>query len=148
MPAPIWTTEKEIAFFTALAETANVSRACKAVGVSRQCAYDRRYAEPGFEKTWDAALRIGVEGLEDEATRRAFEGYDKPIFQGGERVGVIREYSDTLAIFLLKAHKPEKYRERFDVEHAGRGGGPVQTLSATMTPEQAAQAYKELMSGS
>jgi hypothetical protein len=27
--------------------------------------------------------------------------------------------SDTLAIFLLKAHRPEKYRERYDVKHSG-----------------------------
>lgn len=36
----------------------------------------------------------------------------------------VREYSDTLAIFLLKAHKPEKYRERH--EHTGPNGGPIQ----------------------
>ena len=29
------------------------------------------------------------------------------------------EYSDTLLIFLLKAHRPEKYRERFDVRTQG-----------------------------
>lgn len=147
MPAPVWTPEKESAFFAALAETANVSRACRAIEVSRQCAYDRREAEPGFGRRWDAALRLGVEALEDEATRRGFEGVDKPVYQGGERVGTIREYSDTLAIFLLKAHKPEKYRERYDVEHAGRNGGPIQTLSAALTAEQAAQTYKELMGG-
>jgi hypothetical protein len=30
-------------------------------------------------------------------------------------VGVIREYSDTLLIFLLKGLRPAKYRERYDV---------------------------------
>lgn len=28
----------------------------------------------------------------------------------------ITEYSDTLLIFLLKAHRPKKYRERYSVE--------------------------------
>lgn len=41
------------------------------------------------------------------------------MFYQGEQCGTIREYSDTLAIFLLKAHKSEKYRERF--EHTGTG---------------------------
>ena len=28
--------------------------------------------------------------------------------------------SDVLLIFLLKGHRPEKYRERYQVEHAGK----------------------------
>jgi hypothetical protein len=147
MPAPVWTPEKESAFFAALAETASVSHASTAVKISRQTAYTRREQEPEFAQRWEEALQLGVEALEDEATRRGFHGVDRPVFHQGEVCGTIREYSDTLAIFLLKAHKPEKYRERFDVEHAGRGGGPMQTVSAQMTPEQAAQAYKELMGG-
>lgn len=43
---------------------------------------------------------------------------------------------------------PKRYGDKLDVEHSGHGGGPIQTVNATMTPEQAAQAYKELMSGS
>ena len=32
----------------------------------------------------------------------------------------------TLAIFLLKAHAPEKYREKTSMELTGANGGPVQ----------------------
>ena len=35
----------------------------------------------------------------------------KPVFHKGEQCGVVREYSDTLMIFLLKARDPAKYRE-------------------------------------
>lgn len=38
----------------------------------------------------------------------------------------MRKYSDTLAIFLLKAHAPEKYRENTRMELTGANGGPVQ----------------------
>ena len=38
------------------------------------------------------------------------------------RCGAIREYSDTLLIFLLKARNPAKYREGVD---AGKGGSFV-----------------------
>ncbi|MGZ3184380.1 MAG: hypothetical protein ACXU8N_18240 [Telluria sp.] len=38
---------------------------------------------------------------------------------GKPRVKTIQRYSDTLAIFLLKAHDPEKYRENSKVELAG-----------------------------
>lgn len=39
--------------------------------------------------------------------------------QGNHKVAAVREYSDTLAIFLLKAHAPEKYRENSKVELSG-----------------------------
>lgn len=39
---------------------------------------------------------------------------------GQHKVAAVREYSDTLAIFLLKAHAPEKYRENSKVELNGR----------------------------
>ena len=64
--------------------------------------------------------RIGAEALEDEATRRAAEGVDEPVFHQGAQVGTIRKYSDTLAIFLLKGAMPEKYRDNAKLELSGR----------------------------
>ncbi len=111
-----FTPEKAEAFFAALAETANVSKACAAIAVSRRTAYNWRESDPVFAAGWDRAMKAAVLGLEDEAHRRAFEGVDKPVFYQGDECGTIREYSDTLAIFLLKAHNPEKYRENSKVE--------------------------------
>lgn len=34
-------------------------------------------------------------------------------------MGSVQRYSDTLLIFLLKAAKPEKYRDRYDIRHSG-----------------------------
>ncbi len=42
----------------------------------------------------------------------------------------MKEYSDTLCIFLLKAHAPEKYRERVDVKHASDIGMDQQLIEA------------------
>lgn len=46
--------------------------------------------------------------------RRAWKGTRKPVFHKGVVVGHIREYSDTLGMFLVKAKRPEyaDYRER------------------------------------
>jgi len=44
------------------------------------------------------------------------------VFQGGERVGTIREYSDSLMTWLLRGLRPERYKERVDIDqtlHAG-----------------------------
>src|SRR5574337_1699712 len=81
---------------------------------------------PDFSAAWDAALELGTDSLEDEAVRRAHEGTLKPVYQGGKKVGTIREYSDTLLIFMLKARRPERFKERLAAEHTGKGGTPIQ----------------------
>lgn len=120
---PVMTTkltpEKKSAFLHVLAETCNVSKAAAAIGVARMTVYEWRDDDPVFAAAWDKAKALGVEALEDEAHRRAFEGVDKPVFYQGGECGAVREYSDTLAIFLLKAHNPEKYRENSKVEISG-----------------------------
>lgn len=113
------TPEKLTAFCAVLADTGIVKRACEAIGVSRQTAYNWREDIPEFATAWDKAMRIGISALEDEAHRRAFEGVSEPVFHQGLECGSVKKYSDTLAIFLLKAHAPEKYRERHDVATTG-----------------------------
>lgn len=116
------TPEKLTAFCAALAETGIVARACKAVDISRVTAYEWRNEIPEFAAAWDKALAIGVTALEDEAHRRGFEGVDEGVYHQGVLVDTQRKYSDTLAIFLLKAHRPEKYRERTHVDLANSDG--------------------------
>lgn len=132
------TPEKLAAFCTALAETCNVGKACKAVDIARQTAYRWREEMPAFAEAWDKAMKIGVTALEDEAHRRAFEGYDKPIVHQGVVMDTCKEYSDTLAIFLLKAHAPDKYRENVRQELVGDGGGPIRQaiVIATGVPSE------------
>ncbi len=123
---PVDSPEKRLAFLTVLAASCNVTKAAKAIGVSRELLYDWRDKDPEFAAAWERAVTLGVEALEDIAHVRAFDGLDKPVYQSGVEVGKIREYSDTMAIFLLKAHKPKKYRENQRIEMTGADGGPVQ----------------------
>jgi hypothetical protein len=44
------------------------------------------------------------------------------VFQGGEEVGQVREYSDSLAMFVLKGRLPEVYRDRQDLNVSGTLG--------------------------
>lgn len=119
-------------FLAELALRGNVTDACRVAGVPRrQTVYEWKTADPEFAKLWDEALDTAIDAMEREAHRRAFEGTQKPIIgrlakdEDGilrDRDGndlYIREYSDTLAALLLKAHRPEKYRERSQVEHTG-----------------------------
>lgn len=102
------------AFLEALASFGTVRHACEAADVGRSTVYEWREEDADFAAAWDAALEEAADTLEREAMRRAAEGVDKPVFQGGALVGFVREYSDTLLIFLLKGLRPEKYRERVD----------------------------------
>lgn len=113
------TAKKRDAFIEALSARGNVSEACKASGVARRTVYEWRDDDAVFAKMWDDALDQAADTMEREAWRRAVEGTDKPVFHQGQEVGAIREYSDTLLIFLLKAVRPEKYRERQQVEQSG-----------------------------
>lgn len=125
-------TTKKGRFLRLLAETGNVTLAAEAAGVARQTPYKWRDKDSKFAEAWAAAEEEAADRLEAEARRRAVEGVEKPVYQGGHMVGTIREYSDTLLIFLLKGARPEKYKDRQAHEHSGPGGGPVALTLETL----------------
>lgn len=112
------------AFLAAFEETHLVTEAAKRAGIHRDTAYERRGRDPEFARRWSEAEERSTELLEREAYRRAAVGTERPVFYKGKEVGAVREYSDVLLIFLLKARRPAVYRER--VEHTGAGGGPLE----------------------
>lgn len=110
-------------FLTSLAKKGNVTIAAKSARIARRTAYARREVDEEFRKAWADAIDEAADLLEEEARRRAQDGTLKPIYQGGEQVGTVREYSDTLLIFLLKGARPEKYKERREL--TGPDDGPI-----------------------
>lgn len=99
-------------FLEALAEGKTVLDAAKQIGVNPKTVYRWREADKKFADAWADAYLIGNDALEEEAQRRAVGGVEKPVFYQGVQVGTVREYSDTLLIFLLKARNPSRYCER------------------------------------
>jgi hypothetical protein len=106
-------------FLAALRNSANVRAACQAAGLPRISVYRWRNNDAAFAAKWEEALDEAVDTLEAAAWQRGRDGVLKPVYQGGEKVGDIREYSDTLLIFLLKANRPGRYRETIRNEHTG-----------------------------
>ena len=100
------TTKKRELFIERLAQTCNVSEAARHSGYDRVDAYKYKDKDPKFAKAWDNAIEQAIEKLEYTARERAIH------------------QSDTLMIFLLKAHRPEKYRERTQVQHTTEDGKP------------------------
>jgi hypothetical protein len=107
-------------FLAELAQSGVVAYAAKAADVGRTAIYNRRVDDPEFARKWDEAIDVAVGELEMEARRRALDGVEEPVYQGGREVGSIRKYSDTLLIFILKAAKPQTYRDNLKIEHAGK----------------------------
>lgn len=111
---------KKRAFLAAYAECGTITQAAEIANIDRCTHYEWIKTDPIYAKAFEVAHQKSIERLEQEARRRAVEGVEEPVYQGGKKVGVVRKYSDTLLIFLLKGAAPDKYRERVQTEHTGR----------------------------
>lgn len=107
-------------FLRWLSACPNVTRACRAAGISKKTAYKHRAKYPSFADKWAEALQEGIAAAEDEAWRRAVHGTMRPVYDKGKVVGHIREFDNNLLMKMLAAHKPEVYSERLRVEQTTR----------------------------
>ncbi len=120
------------AFLAAFRATCNVRLACEVAKVGRSSHYRWREKDSEYREAFDLAKEEAADILEAEAFRRAVEGVEKPVgWYKGKPGGYVREYSDILLIFLLKALLPERYRER----HCALAGSSL--LSSTPTRQRA-----------
>jgi hypothetical protein len=110
------------AWLEAFRELGMVSAACKKVDVGRRTVYNARVDED-FAAAWDEIEHETTEAMETEAYRRAVEGVSEPVVSAGKHVTDVQKYSDTLLIFMLKARKPETYRDNVKIEHSGQIDG-------------------------
>lgn len=108
---PVTLTPLQIQFLNALSVGGSVARACRYVGMARGNPYRWLDSSEEFAEQFAVAKEYGVQRLEDWALSRAMD-QDSP--------------SDRLTEFLLKAARPEVYRDRVDhhvhgkVEHRKR----------------------------
>ena len=106
-------------FLAAFREMWIIRRACKVAGVGRQTHYDWMDASLGYQRAFAAAKEDAADSREAEVYRRAVKGVKKPVgCYKGVAGGHVREFSDLLLMFQLKALRPEKYRDRVEVRGA------------------------------
>lgn len=98
-----WTLERArpsmILFIERLRDSGNVRASCEAAGLPRSTAYYWRERFVTFRNEWDDAMEDACDILEATAWKRA-----------------VKEGSDRLLMFLLKAHRREKYSDRTDLK--------------------------------
>lgn len=116
-------------FLELLAQTANVTRSSEASGISRMSVYNRRRDDPEFAARYDEAYRRGYEALEEECQRRAFSGFEEPVFYKGRKVATVKKFSDTLAVFLMKGNTDGKFRDRVETTNGSPAGGRFAKLT-------------------
>jgi hypothetical protein len=100
-----WSKEKAARFLSALAETCNVSEACRQSGVSMTVAYRRRKMDAAFRAEWAEMIMIGYHRLEAVLLQRAFNGTEKVVTKRDGSVERMHEYPNQLGLQLLKMHR-------------------------------------------
>lgn len=121
-------------FLAALREQPNVTRAARAVNVTRRATYNWREADEQFAQEWDDAIQEGCDRLEEEAWRRAHDGVEEGVYYQGDKVDTVRRYSDRLMERLLEAHRPERFRHRHEL--SGPGGEPLKPTVIVLPAEE------------
>jgi len=126
----------QLRFLAAYAESGNISAASRTTGISRESHY-RWLEEDDYPLAFQYANDIAVDALEEEARRRAHKGLQRQKFHQGMPIMtecepndpqghevewrgemtwvkpyIEHEYSDTLLIFLLKAKRPDVFRDK------------------------------------
>ena len=109
-------TAKQQAFLEAYSKCGTISQAAEAAGITRKSHRDwmQRVA---YAAAFKEAFEAACEALEQEARRRAVDGWKEPVYFKGEVVGSTPRYSDGLLIFLMKGAMPDKYAERVKNEN-------------------------------
>ena len=120
------TEEKKKAFLEHFPRECTVTHAAALTGIAKKTVYEWLKQDPDFAAAFELAKEAVGDKLEKEAIRRACEGINKPVYYQGQKVDTIKEYSDTLLIFLLKGQKPEKFGDKITQEISGPGGAPIQ----------------------
>ena len=113
-------------FLREFAQSANLTAACRQAGIHHDTFYRWTEHDETFSFRYKQAEAEANDVVRAAIFRRAVVGVDKPLhYQGrvvlderGQRL-TVKEYSDTLLIFLAKARMPE-FRERQQVDISGQ----------------------------
>ena len=117
-----------------LSLTGRIGEAAKAAGVVADTVRALRLKDEKFKELHEEALQEYRDRIEAEVHRRAIEGWEKPVYQKGELVGYVTEYSDKMLELLAKRHIPE-YTDRVAVD-AKHSGGVMVIPQTAMTDEE------------
>jgi hypothetical protein len=113
------------AFLHAFAETLSITEASRRVGYHFSSHFYWMKSDETYAECFAAVKSVAIQSLEDEAVRRAKEGYLTPVVSAGKLVTYERKYDSSLMVKLLQRFSPNEYKDRSSRELTGAEGGPV-----------------------
>jgi hypothetical protein len=106
---------RQIRYLTALSEEGTIGAGLKKAAITRSRLFEWREHIPNWDIREQQARDDFADRVEAEAVRRGVEGVETPVYQAGKLIGYKTEYSDPLLILVLRAVRPDRYREKLDV---------------------------------
>ena len=100
-----WTRDKAAKFLAVLAETCNVSEACRVTKTSMTVVYRHRKKDAAFRAEWLHAISVAYSRLELVLLERAFNGTEKIIRRKDGSEERMLEYPNQIALKLLQMHR-------------------------------------------
>jgi hypothetical protein len=100
-----WSKAKAEKFLKVLADTCNVSEACRKSGVPMTVAYRRRKMDAAFRAEWAEMIAVGYHRLEGVLLQRAFNGTDRTVTKKDGSEERMHEYPNQLGLTLLRMHR-------------------------------------------
>ena len=102
-----WSKARQRTFLETLAETCNVTLACDEAGIASSSVYRRKRVDAGFRQAWREAIAVAYQRLELILLERAFVGTEKVITRKDGSEERMVEYSNQLALTLLRMHRDD-----------------------------------------
>jgi len=103
---------KKVAFLKAIeANGCNITKSAKVAGISNTMHYHWNNC-PVYRQVFEKQRARSITALESEAVRRALDGDEEPVYQGGQLVGYKNRKSDNLLMFVMKELKPS-YKDSY-----------------------------------
>lgn len=113
---------KKRKWLTAIAETGKIRAAEKLTGINHASHYAWLKKDSAYKQAYDEAMDRATDLAIDECFRRGVEGIEKALSYQGKLTGyTIREYSDNLLMFFIKARRPE-FRDSWPAQNTT---GPI-----------------------
>ena len=120
-------TEKEReTYMLALRATGLEALSAERAGCTMTAVRREYESDPAFEEACNDTIALRADEFEQEAIRRAVEGYEEPVYYQGGVVGHVTKYSDSLLSKILTARKPKLYGEKKQI--TGANDGPLKII--------------------
>ena len=100
-----WSKAKAERFLKVLAETCNVSEACRRSKVPMTVVYRRRKMDAAFRADWVETIGDAYRKLELALLERAFNGTERVVTKRDGSEERMREYPNNIALKLLQMHR-------------------------------------------